>query len=203
MWMAGWCRVEGRAGHSGICGVPHPPRFAGRSLSPLAPLAGRGRSFSFCHPKRKTAVTEDSGDRKHNGGGAPRSGMRGSIPRCISPPLSIIVPPGCFRQVRPRLAVLSLRHLLGPVRHMPMRTASSTLGAGGMRHSAPPSHPRSSISATRAPMRRGRAFGAGGAGTIGTVVNTVGLGPHRIDRASRPGWFFERDLWESFQAPGP
>ena len=24
MWMAGWCRVEGRAGHSGICGAPHP-----------------------------------------------------------------------------------------------------------------------------------------------------------------------------------
>jgi predicted dehydrogenase len=24
-------------------------------------------------------------------------------------------------------------------------------------------------------------------------VNTVGLGPHRIDRASRPGWFFERE----------
>jgi hypothetical protein len=60
--------------------------------------------------------------------------MRGSIPRCISHPLSIIVPPGCFRQVRPRLAVLSLRHLLGPVRHMPMRTASSTLG--GRRNAA-------------------------------------------------------------------
>jgi predicted dehydrogenase len=33
------------------------------------------------------------------------------------------------------------------------------------------------------------------AGTIGTVVNTVGLGPHRIDRASRPGWFFERERY--------
>jgi predicted dehydrogenase len=30
------------------------------------------------------------------------------------------------------------------------------------------------------------------AGAIGSVVNTVGLGPHRIDRPSRPGWFFER-----------
>ena len=33
------------------------------------------------------------------------------------------------------------------------------------------------------------------AGAIGTVVNTVGLGPHRIDRASRPGWFFERERY--------
>lgn len=30
------------------------------------------------------------------------------------------------------------------------------------------------------------------AGAIGTVVQTVGLGPHRIDAASRPAWFFTR-----------
>ncbi len=30
------------------------------------------------------------------------------------------------------------------------------------------------------------------AGAIGRVVNTVGLGPHRLRRASRPGWFFDR-----------
>lgn len=29
-------------------------------------------------------------------------------------------------------------------------------------------------------------------GAIGEVVNTVGLGPHRLNRAIRPGWFFER-----------
>lgn len=29
-------------------------------------------------------------------------------------------------------------------------------------------------------------------GEIGEVVNTVGLGPHRLNRAIRPGWFFER-----------
>jgi predicted dehydrogenase len=33
------------------------------------------------------------------------------------------------------------------------------------------------------------------AGAIGSVVNTVGLGPHRIARASRPGWFFERQRY--------
>ena len=30
-------------------------------------------------------------------------------------------------------------------------------------------------------------------GAIGRVVQTVGLGPHRLNRATRPGWFFERD----------
>ena len=30
------------------------------------------------------------------------------------------------------------------------------------------------------------------AGAIGTVVQTVGLGPHRLNRATRPKWFFER-----------
>jgi predicted dehydrogenase len=28
-------------------------------------------------------------------------------------------------------------------------------------------------------------------GAIGTVVQTVGLGPHRLNRAIRPGWFFD------------
>ena len=32
-------------------------------------------------------------------------------------------------------------------------------------------------------------------GAIGRVVQTVGLGPHRINRASRPGWFFDRDAY--------
>lgn len=30
------------------------------------------------------------------------------------------------------------------------------------------------------------------AGEIGIVVQTVGLGPHRLNRATRPGWFFDR-----------
>lgn len=30
-------------------------------------------------------------------------------------------------------------------------------------------------------------------GEIGRVVQTVGLGPHRLNRAIRPPWFFERD----------
>jgi predicted dehydrogenase len=30
------------------------------------------------------------------------------------------------------------------------------------------------------------------AGAIGRVVQTVGLGPHRLNAPSRPGWFFER-----------
>lgn len=29
-------------------------------------------------------------------------------------------------------------------------------------------------------------------GAIGRVVQTVGLGPHRLNRATRPGWFFDR-----------
>nr|WP_306269030.1 Gfo/Idh/MocA family oxidoreductase [Pararhizobium sp. IMCC3301] len=32
-------------------------------------------------------------------------------------------------------------------------------------------------------------------GAIGKVVQTVGLGPHRLNRATRPGWFFERDKY--------
>lgn len=32
-------------------------------------------------------------------------------------------------------------------------------------------------------------------GAIGRVVQTVGLGPHRLNRPLRPGWFFERDQY--------
>jgi predicted dehydrogenase len=32
-------------------------------------------------------------------------------------------------------------------------------------------------------------------GAIGRVVQTVGLGPHRLNRATRPGWFFEREAY--------
>ncbi len=32
-------------------------------------------------------------------------------------------------------------------------------------------------------------------GAIGKVVQTVGLGPHRLNRASRPDWFFDRDAY--------
>lgn len=31
------------------------------------------------------------------------------------------------------------------------------------------------------------------AGVIGKVVQTVGLGPHRLNRATRPDWFFQRE----------
>jgi len=30
------------------------------------------------------------------------------------------------------------------------------------------------------------------AGAIGKVVQTVGLGPHRLNKPTRPAWFFER-----------
>ena len=33
------------------------------------------------------------------------------------------------------------------------------------------------------------------AGAIGRVVQTVGLGPHRLNRATRPGWFFEAEKY--------
>jgi len=33
------------------------------------------------------------------------------------------------------------------------------------------------------------------AGAIGRVVQTVALGPHRLNRALRPGWFFQRDKY--------
>ncbi|MEM6460932.1 MAG: Gfo/Idh/MocA family oxidoreductase [Pseudomonadota bacterium] len=32
-------------------------------------------------------------------------------------------------------------------------------------------------------------------GAIGKVVQTIGLGPHRLNRAMRPDWFFERDRY--------
>ncbi|WP_299146062.1 Gfo/Idh/MocA family oxidoreductase [uncultured Tateyamaria sp.] len=32
-------------------------------------------------------------------------------------------------------------------------------------------------------------------GAIGRVVHTTGLGPHRLNRATRPDWFFERDRY--------
>ncbi len=33
------------------------------------------------------------------------------------------------------------------------------------------------------------------AGAIGKVVQTVGLGPHRLNRATRPSWFFDREAY--------
>lgn len=32
-------------------------------------------------------------------------------------------------------------------------------------------------------------------GAVGKVVQTIGLGPHRLNRASRPAWFFNRDAY--------
>lgn len=32
-------------------------------------------------------------------------------------------------------------------------------------------------------------------GAIGRVIQTVGLGPHRLNRATRPDWFFDRDAY--------
>ncbi len=32
-------------------------------------------------------------------------------------------------------------------------------------------------------------------GAIGRVIQTVGLGPHRLNRAIRPGWFWKRDAY--------
>ncbi len=32
-------------------------------------------------------------------------------------------------------------------------------------------------------------------GAIGRVIQTVGLGPHRLNRATRPDWFFQRDRY--------
>src|SRR5258707_352352 len=40
MWMGGWGRVEGRAGHSGICGAPHPHASP---VPPSPPSRGEGR----------------------------------------------------------------------------------------------------------------------------------------------------------------
>jgi predicted dehydrogenase len=33
------------------------------------------------------------------------------------------------------------------------------------------------------------------AGAIGTVLQTVGLGPHRLNRSTRPAWFFEQEAY--------
>ncbi len=33
------------------------------------------------------------------------------------------------------------------------------------------------------------------AGAIGRVIQTVGLGPHRLNRATRPEWFFQRERY--------
>ena len=33
------------------------------------------------------------------------------------------------------------------------------------------------------------------AGAVGRVVQTVGLGPHRLNRQLRPAWFFQRDRY--------
>ena len=33
------------------------------------------------------------------------------------------------------------------------------------------------------------------AGAIGKIVNIVGMGPHRLGRASRPAWFFQRERY--------
>src|SRR6185312_6401338 len=33
------------------------------------------------------------------------------------------------------------------------------------------------------------------AGAIGRVVQTVGIGPHRLNRQLRPAWFFQRERY--------
>jgi predicted dehydrogenase len=45
--------------------------------------------------------------------------------------------------------------------------------------------------ATRSTVRAGELVAAG---AIGRVVNVVGLGPHHLDKAARPAWFFRRDM---------
>ncbi|MBB3944111.1 putative dehydrogenase [Rhizobium skierniewicense] len=32
-------------------------------------------------------------------------------------------------------------------------------------------------------------------GAIGRVIQTIGMGPHRLNRATRPSWFFEREAY--------
>ncbi len=32
-------------------------------------------------------------------------------------------------------------------------------------------------------------------GAIGRVIQTIGIGPHRLNRATRPGWFFQRQRY--------
>ena len=43
---------------------------------------------------------------------------------------------------------------------------------------------------TRCTVRAGELVAAG---AIGRVINTTGLGPHRLDKARRPRWFFSRE----------
>jgi predicted dehydrogenase len=45
--------------------------------------------------------------------------------------------------------------------------------------------------ATRCTVRAGELVAAG---AIGHVINLTGLGPHRLDKAQRPEWFFRREL---------
>jgi predicted dehydrogenase len=45
---------------------------------------------------------------------------------------------------------------------------------------------------TRSTVRAGELVRAG---AIGKVINTVGLGPHRLNKPLRAGWFFERDKY--------
>jgi predicted dehydrogenase len=44
--------------------------------------------------------------------------------------------------------------------------------------------------ATRSTVRAGELVAAG---AIGGVINITGLGPHRLDKPERPGWFFRRE----------
>jgi len=32
-------------------------------------------------------------------------------------------------------------------------------------------------------------------GAIGRVIQTIGMGPHRLNKATRPGWFFDREAY--------
>jgi predicted dehydrogenase len=45
---------------------------------------------------------------------------------------------------------------------------------------------------TRSTVKAGELIAAG---AIGHVVHTMGLGPHRLNLKTRPGWFFERDKY--------
>jgi predicted dehydrogenase len=45
---------------------------------------------------------------------------------------------------------------------------------------------------TRATVKAGELIQAG---AIGRIVHTTGLGPHRLNKATRPQWFFERDKY--------
>jgi predicted dehydrogenase len=45
---------------------------------------------------------------------------------------------------------------------------------------------------TRATVRAGELIKAG---AIGRVIHTTGLGPHRLNKATRPAWFFQRDKY--------